>query len=103
MGCGALTVDLSMPEWRKEAACLDLDLDLFFEDYEDDPETAKFVDSVCESCPVRRECLKNAVDFNASGVWGGMYLMLGEYSRSRNTHKTKKKMREETEYLAEYK
>jgi len=92
-----------MPEWRKKAECLNLDVDLFFEDYEDDAETAKFVDSVCGSCPVRDECLASAVELNASGVWGGMYLMLGEYSRSRNTHKTKKKMREETEYLEQFK
>lgn len=92
-----------MPEWRKEASCLNLDIDLFFDDYEDDPETAKFVDSVCHSCPVRQQCIEYAEQTNASGVWGGMYLMLGEYSRSRNTHKTKKKMREETDYLAEFK
>lgn len=99
MGCGKLTVDLSMPRWRKQAECLNLDVDLFFDEYEDDPETAKFVDSVCAACPVKLECLKYATETNASGVHGGMYLMLGEYSRSRNTHKTKKRMREETEIL----
>lgn len=98
-----MTIDLSMPEWRKEANCLNFELELFFEDYEDDPETAKFVDSICDDCPVKQQCLEYAVGMNASGVHGGMYLMLGEYSRSRNTHKTKKKMREETEYLATYK
>lgn len=103
MGSGTLTIDLSMPQWRKEAHCLNLDTNLFFEDYEDDPETAKFIDSVCHSCPVREECLQYAVDLNASGVHGGMYLMLGEYSRSRNTHKTKKRMREEAEELEQYK
>lgn len=101
-GGGQLTIDLSMPKWRKEAQCLDLDLNLFFEDYEDDEETAKFVDSVCGSCPVRKECLGNAIDTNASGVWSGMYLVLGSYSRSRNTHKTKTKMREEMNNLDEF-
>lgn len=98
-----MTVDLSMPAWRKKAQCLNLDVDLFFDEYEDDPEVANFVDSVCHSCPVREECLKYAVENSASGVHGGMYLMLGEYSRSRNTHKPKKQMREETEYLEEFK
>lgn len=101
-GCGKLTVDLSMPEWRKSAACLDLDVELFFDDYESDEETAKFIDSVCKSCPVKKECLSNAIDTNATGAWAGMYLVLGDYSRSRNTHKTKKRMREEMDDLAEF-
>lgn len=91
-----------MPEWRKNAECLNLDLELFFDDYEDHEETAEFVDSVCHSCPVRRECLQYAVDNDATGVWGAMYLMLGSYSRSRNTHKNKQQMREEAEYLDKF-
>lgn len=98
-----MTIDLSMPEWRKRANCLNLDVDLFFDDYEDDPEVGEFIDSVCATCPVKRECIEYAVESSASGVHGGMYLMLGDYSRSRNTHKPKKQMREEAEYLEEFK
>lgn len=97
-----MAVDLSMPEWRKKANCLNLDVDLFFDDYEDDEETAEFVDSICHSCPVFKECLQYAVDNDATGVHGGMYLQLGSYSRSRNTHKSKQQMREEAEYLGRY-
>lgn len=98
-----MAIDFSMPQWRQEAECLNLDVDLFFDDYEDDKETADFVDSICHQCPSRVECLEYALDSNATGVHGGIYLMLGEYSRSRNTHKSKATMREETEYLEKLK
>jgi WhiB family redox-sensing transcriptional regulator len=66
-----------MMSWQDKAACQGLDVQLFFgADEEQQPERevreAK-AKAVCESCPVRRECLdyalRNSVRY---GIWGGL-------------------------------
>lgn len=62
--------------WRHDAACLDVDTELFFQS---DPGPAN---AVCGGCPVRLECLDYALratvrtgDYQSggklTGVWGG--------------------------------
>ncbi len=62
-------------DWRKKAACLDEDPELFF------PigttgralEQIEEAKAVCAQCPVIQECLEWALDTNQdAGVWGGM-------------------------------
>lgn len=61
-------------DWRKKAACLDEDPELFFAIGTtgralDQIEEAK---AVCAQCPVIQECLEWALDTNQdAGVWGG--------------------------------
>ena len=56
--------------WRVEAACRDLDVDLFFPTTEDEADEAK---AVCASCPVRQACLDYAIQTRQDdGVWGGL-------------------------------
>ncbi|MET0693491.1 MAG: WhiB family transcriptional regulator [Propionibacteriaceae bacterium] len=60
--------------WRDQALCLGEDPELFFPTSERrgsrQLERAK---SVCAACPVRINCLQNAVDVGAvHGVWGGL-------------------------------
>ena len=56
--------------WKTEAACKDLDVDIFFTASEADAGPAK---SVCATCPVRQACLDYAiVTRQEDGVWGGM-------------------------------
>lgn len=61
-------------EWRREAACKDIDPNLFFPIGVTGPavsqiETAK---SICSGCPVKTQCLDFAITTNQEfGVWGG--------------------------------
>lgn len=81
-------------EWRKEAKCLGLDVNLFFEKYEEDQEVARKIDNeICLHCPVIKECFEYATQmqepYKAEGVFGGVFFVDGEISKSRNAHKTK--------------
>lgn len=56
-------------DWKADAACRDLDLDLFFPDSESDSGPAL---AVCAECPVREACLDFALRTRQNdGVWGG--------------------------------
>lgn len=75
--------------WKDEAACLGMELNDFFDNYEEQPEIRSEIDSICKSCPVRRICFATAISEKNTGVWGGIYLEQGEISREFNRHKTK--------------
>ncbi len=55
------------PTWRDQAACRDTDTASFFEDRLF-PELRR---SFCQRCPVRSDCLKEALDHKDAGLWGG--------------------------------
>ena len=60
--------------WRSQAACNneDVDPELFFPGLGDNSVNAEKAISVCERCPVRRECLDYALTNNEDiGIWGG--------------------------------
>jgi WhiB family redox-sensing transcriptional regulator len=61
--------------WREQAACRDLDTNLFFPVGEG-PEATAQADSakmVCFSCPVREECLTFALTTRQeAGIFGGL-------------------------------
>lgn len=57
-----------MGDWRDQAACKDADPELFF------PRTEVLAEAeaICESCPVRMDCLVYAIENNIEhGTWGG--------------------------------
>lgn len=57
------------PEWATAALCAQTDPDAFFVDRGGSPLPAI---RVCDSCPVRLDCLTNAIrDGEAQGIWGG--------------------------------
>lgn len=61
--------------WRTEAACRDIDPDLFFPTgvTGEAIEQIAVAKGVCASCPVAEECLIFAVTTNQEyGVWGGL-------------------------------
>ena len=66
--------DYDTGAWRLEALCRDVDPELFFPIGTtgvavDHIEAAK---SVCNACPVKKQCLEYALATNQeSGVWGG--------------------------------
>lgn len=76
-------------EWFREAACIGEDIEIFFDLYETDPDQAKETDRICASCPVRMTCLVEAIENDATGVFGGAYLSMGNFSKQRNKHKSK--------------
>lgn len=56
--------------WRLDAACLGMDLDLFFPESEKESGAAK---AVCCFCPVMQVCLVYALSNHINfGVWGGL-------------------------------
>jgi hypothetical protein len=75
--------------WKDDAPCRDLKTDLFFDEYEENPDTRYMVDALCRQCPLSRKCLAVAVSNKEWGVWGGVYFEDGKISREFNNHKTK--------------
>lgn len=55
--------------WRRHAACIGLDPDVFYPISEEAAGEAK---AVCRECPVREPCLEYALaNRERDGVWGG--------------------------------
>ena len=60
--------------WREEAACRDVDTELFFPvgSSPRSVEAAEVAKAICATCPAQVECLKFAVATNQQyGIWGG--------------------------------
>jgi WhiB family transcriptional regulator, redox-sensing transcriptional regulator len=57
-------------DWRADAACREVDIEVFFAVDEASQQEAL---AICETCPVRVECLEHAIASREHyGVWGGM-------------------------------
>ena len=76
-----------MYKFSEDRSCLNMDTNLFFEKYEEDPIVAEGVDTLCSKCPAQRQCLAYAVSNQEWGVWGAVYLESGKISRAFNKHK----------------
>lgn len=56
-------------EWRRDALCAEVGLELF---YPEKGESTKQAKRICQNCPVRAECLQDALDNRERfGIWGG--------------------------------
>lgn len=75
--------------WKDDSACLHYDVNLFFDKYEEEESLRTGIDSICKSCPVRKQCFAVGITGKEWGVWGGIYLEDGKISREFNRHKTK--------------
>ena len=78
-----------MYKFGDKAACVDMDFNLFFDKYEEDPALAKKIDLLCIKCPVQRNCIAYGVSNKEWGVWGGVYFEDGKISKEFNQHKSK--------------
>ena len=59
-------------DWRDDAACRDVEPELFFPGRHDDPHAAK---KICATCPSLIPCLDLAMsDPEIKGIWGGTNL-----------------------------
>lgn len=76
--------------WKEEASCKDMELDIFFEAYEENEELRPTIENICFSCPVLRQCFAVGISQKEWGVWGGVYLENGKVSREFGRHKSKK-------------
>lgn len=56
--------------WRPRAACLGKGTDAFFgKGAKSSPDEAP---AICQSCPVRRQCLEHGLRYEEHGTWGGI-------------------------------
>lgn len=100
-----ILVQLGIPKhravWQDVALCQNTEMPInqFFDDYEHSSKTARAVDALCAVCPVKNECLNEAIDNNETGVWGGVYLKNGHYDPQRNKHKPVKEQIELEDYI----
>lgn len=57
-----------MESWYDRALCVDAEVDFFSED----PLEMQMAKSICHECPVRRQCLQQALNTQTRwGIWGG--------------------------------
>lgn len=75
--------------WKDKASCLNMDVNNFFDKYEENVEIRPAVDNICQACPVKRICFANGISGKEYGVWGGVYLENGDISREFNRHRNK--------------
>jgi WhiB family redox-sensing transcriptional regulator len=56
-------------EWQNDAACRDVGGDAW---YPEERMRAPIAKSICEGCPVRTQCLEDALErHDQHGIWGG--------------------------------
>lgn len=84
-----LGIDPEDVKWYHLAACKGMDLNWFYDTYEDNQYHAQATDEVCLNCPVIKQCYSEGVQNKERGVWGGVYLNLGRIDKQYNAHKTK--------------
>lgn len=87
--------------------CDNVPIEYFFELYEYDDEIAEYVDDLCWNCPFQKRCLEYGMrtkvhntHIPGTGVFGGVYINMGKYSISINSHKSKER-REESKQMVE--
>jgi WhiB family redox-sensing transcriptional regulator len=59
-------------DWREYANCVGTDIELFFP--ERPGPASKDARAICAACPVREDCLEDALaydDYDDYGIWGG--------------------------------
>jgi hypothetical protein len=74
-------------KWYHLAACNNMPINWFYDDYETDVELAKQVDQICMHCPVIQQCHAEGVQNKEKGVRGGVYMDLGRPDKQHNAHK----------------
>ena len=84
-----LGIDEEDVKWYHLAACQNMHINWFYDDYENDKILAQTTDQVCLNCPVVKQCYKEGVEMKEFGVRGGIYMNLGRVDRQNNSHKTK--------------
>lgn len=76
-------------DWQEQALCSGMNVEKFFDEYEENQELAKNIDRFCLGCPVIKECFFTGCNTESWGVWGGIYLVEGKIDKGKNAHKDK--------------
>jgi hypothetical protein len=85
-----LGIDEDDVKWYHLSACINMPLNWFYDDYENDKILANTVDELCMNCPVAKQCFKEGIDDKEfAGVRGGVYFNIGRIDKQNNSHKTK--------------
>jgi WhiB family redox-sensing transcriptional regulator len=73
------TLETVLDRWWENAACRGMDIDLFIFEFGERHINRKIKEAkaVCAVCPVRQECLDEALKFSTTrqdccGIWGGL-------------------------------
>lgn len=85
----SLGIDEEDLKWYHLSACINMSINWFYDDYENDKVIAKTVDEVCLNCPVIKQCYKEGVEMKEFGVRGGIFMDLGRIDKQNNSHKIK--------------
>ena len=80
-------IDYEDIKWYHLAACTNMSINWFYDDYESDKELAKQIDQVCLHCPVIKQCHAEGIKGKEKGVWGGIFMDLGRPDKQYNSHK----------------
>ena len=75
--------------WDKKAACSGLSPSLFFPPSEEAKPDTAVAKSICRTCPVKDECLEEAIVNREHGIWGGTTLKEREKIRRARNRKVK--------------
>jgi WhiB family redox-sensing transcriptional regulator len=63
---------VSATDWRIRARCREIGTDVFYPESSEDTEMVDAAKSICEVCPVKPQCLEEALDTReVYGIWGG--------------------------------
>jgi len=57
--------------WVRAAACRDTDPEDWFP-LQGERNVPRWLRDLCGGCPVRRDCLEEALDHHDTGIWGGL-------------------------------
>ena len=82
-----LGIDESDIKWYHLAACTNMPINWFYDNYESDKELAKQIDQTCLHCPVIKKCHSEGIKNKEKGVWGGVFMDLGRPDKQNNSHK----------------
>ena len=83
-----LGLDQEDVKWYHLAACRNMHVNNFYDNYENDQRLAKQIDEMCMVCPVVKACYAEGARNKEKGVWGGIYMDLGRVDKQNNSHKT---------------
>ena len=84
-------------DWHDLALCSGMDTNVFFNEYEEDANSATIIDAMCNSCPVREACETTGMLGKEHGCWGGVYLKDGKPDKKFNAHKSDEEWRQALE------
>jgi WhiB family transcriptional regulator, redox-sensing transcriptional regulator len=73
-------------DWRKDGACAGMSFAKWFKENHSHAELDE-LKTLCNSCPVKKQCLEHALEYEEFGVWAGSTQEQRERYRKRKNFK----------------